>query len=118
MTKNYRIAIALILLFQTFNLQAEPDAAEPPECASLYKGWVLNTIIAGACELDPTPAHKLGMLVKDICHQELSENDRLSFSTEVFDKWKSDAKRMGKDRLCNEARPTYETMNDTLFSEN
>jgi hypothetical protein len=101
-----RFLILLAMVFYSVDSYAGDDSRK--ECKIIFQAWVLNTMLESTCKFGGALSYRLGVLAKSACGDVLSETDVKEFASQVAMDLKKDYKRMGKERLCEDAKPGYE----------
>jgi hypothetical protein len=94
------------MIFYSVNSYAEDNYRK--ECKKIFQAWVLNTMLESTCKFGGVLSYKLGEIAKFTCGDILSEADVNEFASQVAKDLKKDYERMGKERLCEDAKPGYE----------
>lgn len=78
------------------------------QCKEIFQAWVLNNMLEDTCEFGGALSYKLGVIAKSACGDILSETDVKEFGLQVAKDLKKDYERMGREMLCENAKPGYE----------
>ena len=67
-------------------------------------------MLEDTCQFGGVLSYKLGVIAKKACGDMLSEAEVKKFALEVGKDLKEDYERMGRERLCEDAKPGYEAV--------
>ena len=111
------IFVLFVLVATSASALVSANQTTKEKCKELYQGWVFNLILESKCEIGGNAAHRLGIMVKSLCGDNLTEDNTDAFALEVITAFNQDIEQMGKERLCEIEVPRYKNMVDTLFGE-